>query len=25
MEGKVWLIDFIFTNCATVCPPMTRI
>ncbi|WP_231577157.1 SCO family protein [Salinicoccus sediminis] len=23
MEGKVWLLDFIFTNCATVCPPMT--
>lgn len=24
MEGKVWLADFIFTNCNTVCPPMTR-
>ena len=24
MEGKVWLMDFIFTNCATVCPPMTQ-
>ncbi|WP_411844154.1 SCO family protein [Salinicoccus sp. HZC-1] len=23
MEGKVWILDFIFTNCATVCPPMT--
>lgn len=23
MEGKVWLVDFIFTNCTTVCPPMT--
>ncbi|CAM4229480.1 SCO family protein [Lacicoccus alkaliphilus] len=23
MEGQVWLLDFIFTNCATVCPPMT--
>lgn len=23
MEDKVWLVDFIFTNCATVCPPMT--
>ncbi|CAD2076382.1 SCO family protein [Phocicoccus pinnipedialis] len=23
MDGKVWLVDFIFTNCATVCPPMT--
>ncbi|SDP76267.1 SCO family protein [Halobacillus sp. SY10] len=24
MEGKVWLANFIFTNCNTVCPPMTR-
>ncbi|RWZ52343.1 redoxin domain-containing protein [Halobacillus fulvus] len=24
MEGKVWLADFIFTSCDTVCPPMTR-
>ncbi|UOR10427.1 SCO family protein [Halobacillus amylolyticus] len=24
MEGKVWLADFIFTSCNTVCPPMTR-
>ncbi|WP_163528271.1 SCO family protein [Halobacillus ihumii] len=24
MEGKVWLADFIFTSCTTVCPPMTR-
>lgn len=23
MKGKVWLADFIFTNCETVCPPMT--
>lgn len=23
MEGKVWLLSFIFTSCATVCPPMT--
>lgn len=23
MKRKVWLIDFIFTNCETVCPPMT--
>lgn len=23
MEGKVWLVDFVFTNCETVCPPMT--
>lgn len=24
MDGKVWLMSFIFTNCATVCPPMTQ-
>lgn len=24
LEGEVWLADFIFTNCNTVCPPMTR-
>lgn len=24
LEGKVWLANFIFTNCTTVCPPMTR-
>ncbi|TDL94297.1 SCO family protein [Macrococcus brunensis] len=24
MQGKVWLVDFIFTNCETVCPPMTK-
>ncbi|MYL51337.1 redoxin domain-containing protein [Halobacillus litoralis] len=24
MEGEVWLANFIFTNCNTVCPPMTR-
>ncbi|WP_046174898.1 SCO family protein [Domibacillus indicus] len=24
LKGKVWLADFIFTNCTTVCPPMTR-
>lgn len=23
LEGTVWLADFIFTNCDTVCPPMT--
>lgn len=23
LEGKVWLADLIFTNCETVCPPMT--
>lgn len=23
LEGKVWLADFIFTSCTTVCPPMT--
>ncbi|WP_409301219.1 SCO family protein [Peribacillus sp. SCS-155] len=23
LKGKVWLADFIFTSCATVCPPMT--
>ena len=24
MDGKVWLLSFIFTNCATVCPPMSQ-
>lgn len=24
MDGKVWLMNFMFTNCATVCPPMTQ-
>ncbi|MCP3029326.1 SCO family protein [Halobacillus sp. A5] len=24
MEGDVWLANFIFTSCNTVCPPMTR-
>lgn len=24
MDGKVYLVDFIFTNCTTVCPPMTH-
>ncbi|WP_408005285.1 SCO family protein [Pseudalkalibacillus berkeleyi] len=24
LEGKVWIADFIFTNCETVCPPMTN-
>ncbi|MGI8316422.1 SCO family protein [Halobacillus mangrovi] len=24
MEGKVWLANFIFTSCDTICPPMTR-
>lgn len=23
LKGKVWIADFIFTNCETVCPPMT--
>ena len=23
LAGKVWVADFIFTNCETVCPPMT--
>jgi protein SCO1 len=23
LEGKVWMANFIFTNCETVCPPMT--
>nr|WP_043933686.1 SCO family protein [Bacillus sp. EB01] len=23
LEGKVWMASFIFTNCDTVCPPMT--
>lgn len=23
LEGKVWLADFVFTNCTTVCLPMT--
>lgn len=23
LKGKVWVSDFIFTNCTTVCPPMT--
>ncbi|WP_164669198.1 SCO family protein [Virgibacillus doumboii] len=23
MAGKFWIADFIFTNCTTVCPPMT--
>ncbi|MFB5195431.1 SCO family protein [Neobacillus sp. KR4-4] len=23
LKGKVWVADFIFTNCTTVCPPMT--
>lgn len=23
LEGNVWVADFIFTNCETVCPPMT--
>ncbi|WP_414703630.1 SCO family protein [Pseudalkalibacillus sp. SCS-8] len=24
LEGKVWIANFIFTNCNTVCPPMTN-
>ncbi|WP_099157746.1 SCO family protein [Virgibacillus ndiopensis] len=23
LKGKVWIADFIFTNCTSVCPPMT--
>lgn len=23
LDGKFWVVDFIFTNCSTVCPPMT--
>ncbi|MEK3887512.1 SCO family protein [Bacillus sp. FSL K6-3431] len=23
LEGKVWVADFVFTNCTTVCPPMS--
>lgn len=23
LEGKVWIADFVFTKCQTVCPPMT--
>ncbi|WP_210365072.1 SCO family protein [Bacillus sp. REN3] len=23
LEGKIWIADFVFTNCADVCPPMT--
>ncbi|WPP34780.1 SCO family protein [Bacillus sonorensis] len=23
LKGKVWVADFIFTNCNTICPPMT--
>ncbi|GAB4072253.1 cytochrome c oxidase assembly accessory protein ScuA [Barrientosiimonas marina] len=23
LEGKFWIADFIFTNCTSVCPPMT--
>ena len=23
LHGKVWVADFIFTSCATICPPMT--
>ncbi|MGP4080760.1 SCO family protein [Pseudalkalibacillus sp. R45] len=24
LKGKVWVVDFIFTSCNTVCPPMTN-
>ncbi|WP_083711453.1 SCO family protein [Domibacillus epiphyticus] len=24
LKGKVWIANFIFTNCTTVCPPMTH-
>lgn len=23
LQGKVWITDFVFVNCSTVCPPMT--
>jgi protein SCO1 len=23
LKGKIWIADFIFTNCVSVCPPMT--
>jgi protein SCO1 len=23
LKGKIWVADFVFTNCETVCPPMT--
>lgn len=23
LQGKIWVADFIFTNCDTICPPMT--
>ncbi|MFP3821581.1 SCO family protein, partial [Bacillus sp. SIMBA_008] len=23
LKGKVWVADFIFTSCETICPPMT--
>ncbi|WP_223593514.1 SCO family protein [Neobacillus bataviensis] len=23
LKGKIWVADFVFTNCADVCPPMT--
>jgi protein SCO1 len=23
LKGKIWIADFVFTNCETVCPPMT--
>ncbi|MFD1738381.1 SCO family protein [Bacillus salitolerans] len=23
LKDKVWIVDFVFTNCETVCPPMT--
>lgn len=24
LKGDIWLADFVFTSCATVCPPMTK-
>ena len=24
MKGKIWVADFIFTNCPTICPAMTQ-
>lgn len=24
LKGKIWMADFVFTNCDTICPPMTH-
>jgi protein SCO1 len=24
LQGKIWMADFVFTNCDTICPPMTH-